>query len=57
MENSKILLVKMGMVNFLALTGVIASYYNEMPLLAVGISSVSMLINFSLSSLTPITRK
>ena len=57
MENSKLLLVKMGTVNVLALSGVILSYYKELPLMAVGISSISMIINYSLSTLTPITRK
>ena len=56
MEKSKLLLVKMSVINFLALIGVIASYYSEMPLLGVGISSVSMIINYSLSTLTPISR-
>ena len=57
MENSKLLLVKMGTVNVLALSGVILSYYKELPLMAVCISSISMIINYSLSTLTPITRK
>jgi hypothetical protein len=57
MEKSNLLLVKMGVINFLALVGVIVSYYNEMPMIAVCISSVSMIINYSLSTFTPLSSK